>query len=47
MMALPELSANIYVFVILSDFPKGIESVFSKITSPDDTVHKSFCYSSA
>ena len=36
MMALPELSANIYVFVILSDFPKGIESVFSKITSPDE-----------
>ena len=36
MMALPELSANIYVFVILSDFPKGIEAVFSKITSPDE-----------
>lgn len=36
MIALPELSANIYVFVILSDFPKGIESVFSKIISPDE-----------
>ena len=46
MIALPELSANTYVLVILSDSPKGIDSVSSKNHFTCDTVYKSFCYCS-